>query len=304
MTNASPLRAMRLTEWALLLALSLLWGGSYLFMKIAVGALPTFTIVFGRVSIACLVLGAVLIVSGVGLPKGRAAWRAFLGMGALNNVIPMSLIVFGTHSISAGLASILNAMTPLFTIIVAHFVTQDEKLTAGKVIGIILGIIGVTVLIGPGILADVGTSLTGEIACLFAALSYACANNFGRRFARLGIKPLQIAFGQVTASTLILFPITAIIDAPWTLPVPPMVPLLSVIALGLFCTALAYVIFFRILNRSGALAIALVTLMIPPSAVALGAVVLGETISAQNLAGMGLIGLGLIAVNRRKTASR
>jgi len=300
MTNPTTLRAMRLTEWALLLALSLLWGGSYLFMKIAVSALPTFTIVFGRVSIACLVLGTVLIVSGVGLPKGRAAWLAFLGMGALNNVIPMSLIVFGTHSISAGLASILNAMTPLFTIIVAHFVTQDEKLTPGKIVGILLGIIGVIVLIGPGILADIGTSLFGEIACLFAALSYACANNFGRRFARLGIKPLQIAFGQVTASTIILLPVTAYVDVPWSLPMPPMVPLLSVIALGLFCTALAYVIFFRILNRSGALAIALVTLRIPPSAVALGAIVLGEAISAQNVVGMALIGFGLIAVNQRK----
>ena len=300
MSNPTALRAMRLTEWALLLALSLLWGGSYLFMKIAVSALPTFTIVFGRVSIACLVLGAVLIVTGVGLPKGRTAWLAFLGMGTLNNVIPMSLIVFGTHSISAGLASILNAMTPLFTIIVAHFVSQDEKLTPGKIVGILLGIIGVIVLIGPGILADIGTSFFGEIACLFAALSYACANNFGRRFARLGIKPLQIAFGQVTASTIILLPVTAYFDVPWSLPMPPMVPLLSVIALGLFCTALAYVIFFRILNRSGALAIALVTLLIPPSAVALGAIVLGEAISAQNVVGMDLIGFGLIAVNQRK----
>jgi len=302
MTAFSPLRAMRLTEWFLLLALSLLWGGSYLFMKIAVGSLPTFTIVFGRVSIACLVLGTVLVVSGTGLPRGRTVWLAFLGMGALNNVIPMSLIVFGTHSISAGLASILNAMTPLFTILVAHCVTHDEKLTPGKVIGVLLGIMGVIVLLGPGILADVGVSLTGEIACLFAALSYACANNFGRRFARLGIKPLQIAFGQVTASTLILFPVTAVMDAPWQLSLPPMAPLLSVIALGLFCTALAYVIFFRILNRSGALAIALVTLMIPPSAVTLGAFVLGEAISTQNLFGMGLIGLGLVAVNRRKAA--
>ena len=297
--SSSPLRAMRLTEWALLLALSLLLGGSYLFMKIAVGSLPTFTIVFGRVSIACLVLGAVLVATGVGLPRGRPAWLAFFGMGTLNNVLPMSLIVFGTHSIGAGLASILNAMTPLFTILVAHVVTNDEKLTPGKIIGIVLGIIGVVVLIGPGFLNAIGGSLIGEIACLFAALSYACANNFGRRFARLGITPLQIAFGQVTASTLILSPITAVIEVPWSLPMPPMPALLSVVALGLFCTALAYVIFFRILNRSGALAIALVTLMIPPSAVALGAVVLGEAISAQNLVGMALIGVGLLAVNRK-----
>ncbi len=297
--SSSPLRAMRLTEWGLLLVLSLLWGASYLFMKLAVVALPTFTIVLGRVSIACLALGAVLVVTGAGLPRGRAAWLAFFGMGVLNNVIPQSLIVFGTHSISAGLASILNATTPLFTILVAHVVTSDEKLTPGKLVGIGLGIIGVVVLIGPGILADIGGSLPGEIACLFAALSYAFANSFGRRFARLGIKPLHIAFGQVTASTVILLPITAITDEPWSLPMPPMSALLSVIALGLFCTALAYVIFFRILNRSGALSIALVTLMIPPSAVALGAGVLGEAISAQNLAGMMLIGVGLLAVNRK-----
>jgi drug/metabolite transporter (DMT)-like permease len=299
-TRSNPLRALEITDWLLLVTLSLLWGGSYLFMTIAVASLPTLTIVFGRVSIACVALGSFLLLSGAGLPRGRQAWLAFFGMGALNNVIPMSLIVFATHSIGAGLASILNAMTPLFTIIVAHFVSDDEKITPNKLFGIGLGVVGVTILIGPDALTTLSGSVIAKFACLGAALSYALSNNFGRRFARLGIKPLSIAFGQVTASSAMLLPFSLMIDRPWTLPVPSTAPLLSVLGLGILCTALAYVIFFRVLNRSGALAVALVTLMIPPSAVVLGMLVLGETASLGSLVGMVLIGCGLVAVNRRK----
>ena len=295
----SPLRSLGITEWMLLVGLSILWGGSYLFMKLAVLTVPLFTIVLGRVSIAALALLIVLTISGTGIPKGRRIWLAFFGMGIFNNVIPMSLIVFSQNSISVGLASILNSITPLFTILVAHMTTNDERLTFRKLVGISFGIMGVVMLMGPELVDNFGVAALGEWACLGAALSYACANTFGRRFVQLGMKPMQTAFGQVVASTVILAPLVIVVDQPWTISDPGFLPVLSILALGLFCTALAYVIYFQILARSGATAIALVTFMIPPSAILMGWLALGEQISSQDFLGMSLIGVGLFSVNRQ-----
>jgi len=295
----SPLRSLGITEWMLLVGLSILWGGSYLFMKLAVLTVPLFTIVLGRVSIAALALLIVLTISGTGIPKGRRIWLAFFGMGIFNNVIPMSLIVFSQNSISVGLASILNSITPLFTILVAHMTTNDERLTFRKLVGISFGIMGVVMLMGPELVDNFGVAVLGEWACLGAALSYACANTFGRRFVQLGTKPMQTAFGQVVASTVILAPLVIVVDQPWTISDPGFLPVLSILALGLFCTALAYVIYFQILARSGATAIALVTFMIPPSAILMGWLALGEQISSQDFLGLSLIGVGLFSVNRQ-----
>jgi drug/metabolite transporter (DMT)-like permease len=295
----SPLRSLGITEWMLLVGLSILWGGSYLFMKLAVLTVPLFTIVLGRVSIAALALLIVLTISGTGIPKGRRIWLAFFGMGIFNNVIPMSLIVFSQNSISVGLASILNSITPLFTILVAHMTTNDERLTFRKLVGISFGFMGVVMLMGPELVHNFGVAALGEWACLGAALSYACANTFGRRFVQLGTKPMQTAFGQVVASTVILGPLVIVVDQPWTISDPGFLPVLSILALGLFCTALAYVIYFQILARSGATAIALVTFMIPPSAILMGWLALGEQISSQDFLGLSLIGVGLFSVNRQ-----
>jgi drug/metabolite transporter (DMT)-like permease len=298
----SPLRSLGITEWMLLVGLSILWGGSYLFMKLAVLTVPLFTIVLGRVSIAALALLIVLTISGTGIPKGRRIWLAFFGMGIFNNVIPMSLIVFSQNSISVGLASILNSITPLFTILVAHMTTNDERLTFRKLVGISFGFMGVVMLMGPELVDNFGVAALGEWACLGAALSYACANTFGRRFVQLGTKPMQTAFGQVVASTVILGPLVIVVDQPWTISDPGFLPVLSILALGLFCTALAYVIYFQILARSGATAIALVTFMIPPSAILMGWLALGEQISSQDFLGMSLIGVGLFSVNRQSNS--
>ena len=295
----SPLRSLGITEWMLLVGLSILWGGSYLFMKLAVLTVPLFTIVLGRVSIAALALLIVLTISGTGIPKGRRIWLAFFGMGIFNNVIPMSLIVFSQNSISVGLASILNSITPLFTILVAHMTTNDERLTFRKLVGISFGIMGVVMLMGPELVDNFEVAALGEWACLGAALSYACANTFGRRFVQLGTKPMQTAFGQVVASTVILAPLVIVVDQPWMISDPGFLPVLSILALGLFCTALAYVIYFQILARSGATAIALVTFMIPPSAILMGWLALGEQISSQDFLGLSLIGVGLFSVNRQ-----
>lgn len=300
MSSSSPLRVIGPAEWAALLALSVIWGGSYLFMKIAVVELPVFIIVFSRVALGAMTLGTILVLTRQNLPRKFEHWRAFLGMGLLNNAVPMSLIVFGTQSISAGLASIINALTPLFTILIASKLTSDETLTPNKIIGVIIGFIGVIILIGPGLIFDHNISVIGELACVGAALSYACSNVFGRRFARMGLKPLEIAFGQTTSASFILLPIACLIDKPWTLSLPSLSVTASVIALGMLCTGVAYLLFFRVLTKSGATAIALVTLMIPPSAIALGSVVLGESLKLQHAMGMLVIAIGLIAVNRKR----
>jgi drug/metabolite transporter (DMT)-like permease len=290
-------------EWGLLITLSVIWGGSYLFMKVAVGSLPVLTIVFARVGLGALVLGVVMALTRTEFPASVMTWRALIGMGVLNNVIPMSLIVYGTSQIDAGLASIINAMTPLFTIVIAHFATRDEPMTLNRLIGVGLGVAGVVVLIGPGLLFNKTMNGWGELACLAATLSYAGSSIYGRRFAAMKLQPVQIAFGQTTSASLILLPFALFIDQPWTRAMPPASAWASLLALGVLCTAFAYLIYFRILNRSGAVAVALVTLLIPPSALILGILVLGERLSTEDAVGMILIGLGLAIVNLRKKST-
>lgn len=294
--QAAP--AMGAREWMLLLTLSVLWGGSFFFFKVLVAELPPFTVVLGRVGFAALALNLLLVARRDPMPRDPRLWAAFGLMGVLNNVIPFTLIVFGETRISSGLASILNATTPIFTVLAAHALTSNEKLNWGKGWGIAFGFLGVAVLIGPGALSDLrGGDLIGEAACLGAALTYAFAGIFGRRFR--GIAPLKVATGQVTASTIILIPIAALVDAPWRLPAPSGNVWLAFAGIALFSTALAYMLYFRILATAGATNLLLVTFLLPVSAMALGVAILGETVTWQALAGMALIGLGLIAIDRR-----
>lgn len=286
-------------EWAMLIALSVLWGGSFFFNQVAVAEWPPFTVVAVRVVLAAAILHVVLRARGLRLPTGRAALLAFLGMGILNNAIPFSLLVWGQTQIASGLASILNATTPLFTVAIATLATSDDKLTPGRAVGIVAGIVGVAVLIGTDVLAALGAEVWAQIACLGAALSYGCASVFGRRFARLGISPMATATGQVTASSLILLPLAFVVDQPWTLPAPSLAAAGSLIAVASVSTALAYLLFFRILATAGATNISLVTFLVPVSAILLGVLILGERLAASDFVGFALIGIGLAAIDGR-----
>jgi drug/metabolite transporter (DMT)-like permease len=301
-TVATKARAMTRAEWAMLLGLSVIWGCSFLFSKIAVAEIPPFTLVFGRVAIASLSLLAALAALRLALPRGRGLWLDFAGMGLLNNVVPFSLIFWGQTQIGAGLSSILNATTPLFTVLVAHVLTADEKLTRARVVGVLLGFAGVAVMLGPELLLALDRAVLAELACLCAAFSYALSSVFGRRFARQGVKPAQAAFGQLTASTLLMVPLVLLVDRPWTVPLPHAQAWASLLALGVLCTAFAYLIFFRILGGAGATNIMLVTFLIPTSAILLGALVLGERLGARDVAGMALVALGLASIDRRGPA--
>jgi drug/metabolite transporter (DMT)-like permease len=299
MTQASIQKTMAASDWALLAVLSIVWGGSFLFVGVAVRELPPLTIVAVRVVTAALALLLVLRLLNVELPRTRQAWAAFLGMSILNNVIPFTLIVWGQSHVASGLASILNATTPLFTVIVAHYLTTDERLTGQRFAGVIVGFVGVAVMIGAAAFTSLDASILAQLAILGAALSYGFSGVFGRRFKTMGIPPLATAAGQVTASSAILLPTALIVDHPWTLPVPSTGTILSLAALGLVSTAFAYLIFFRLLARAGATNVGLVTFLIPVSAILLGVLVLGETLAARHMAGMALIGAGLILIDGR-----
>lgn len=286
------------TEWVLLLTLSVLWGGSFFFYKILVAELPPLTIVLGRVGIAALALNAYLLLRRDPMPLSPRLWLAFGIMGFLNNVVPFTLIAWGEVRIDSGLASILNATTPIFTVIAAQFLTSDERLHWGKGAGIVFGFLGVAVLMGPDALQGLGGyQLPGQLACLLAALVYAFAGIYGRRFK--GVAPLKLATGQVTASTLVLLPLAALVNRPWTLPMPSLHAWEALLGAALLSTALAYRLYFRILAAAGATNLLLVTFLLPVSALLLGTLVLGEAIEARSLAGMALIGAGLAAIDGR-----
>ena len=284
---------MALRVWLWLVSLSVLWGGSFFFAKVALGALGPFTVVFARVALAALALALVV-------PLRRdAPWSAYFAMGLLNNALPFSLIFWGQTEIASGLASILNATTPLFTLIVAHLLTPDEKIDRTKVLALLTGLSGVVVLIGPAALVG-DAALWGQAACLAAALSYAFAGVYGRCFRRMGIAPAKAAARQATASAVLFLPIMLIVDQPWRLSEPPSVVVcLALIGLALLSTALAYVLYFRILEVAGATNLLLVTFLIPVTAILLGAVVLGERFEPRHFAGMALIGVGLALIDGR-----
>jgi drug/metabolite transporter (DMT)-like permease len=287
--------AMGAVEWALLLALSVLWGGSFFFVKLAVAELPPFTVVLGRVGLAALALNLLVRATGHRMPRDRGRWAAFFAMGLLNNLVPFSLIAWSQTQIASGLASILNGATPLFTALLAHWLTDDERLTWSRLAGVLLGLTGVGVMIGLEALSGLGLHVVAELAILLATLSYACAGIFGRRFR--GQPPLVTATGQVTATTLMMLPIVLAVDRPWTLAMPQPSTLAAVAGLALLSTALAYLLFFRILAAAGATNLLLVTLLIPVSALLVGHFVLGEGLALQHILGMGLIALGLAAID-------
>jgi len=295
----SPQQRMSPTEWGLLALLSLLWGGSFFFAKIAVGALPPLTVVLARVGLAAGALWVFLKLRGTPIPTSPRLWLSFAGMGVLNNLVPFALIFWGETVLSSGFASILNATTPVFSLLVAHTLTDDEKLAPNKVVGIVLGFAGVVVLAGNEALEGSRAGLLPTLACLGAALSYGLANVFGRRFRRIGIEPTVSAFGQIASTAAMMVPIAALADAPWRLALPSVGVWAALAGLALLSTALAYINFFRLLATAGATNTSLVTLLIPVSAVLLGTLFLSESLSPGQVGGMGLIAAGLIAIDGR-----
>lgn len=277
--------------WLLLLALSLPWGGSFVFFRILAGSLPALTTAWSRVALATPVLFLLLRWRGGG---GRIPWRDIAVMAVINNVVPFSLLAWGEAHVTAGLAAVLNATTPAFGVLLAAAL-GGEALSRGRVAGCVLAFAGVVVLIGPSVLA--GGDPWGAFACLGAACSYGLSALWGRRLR--AVPPLAAAAGQCLASTVLLLPVMALVDQPWALPMPGLGTWGVIFGLAWVSTALAYVIFFRIVVVSGAQNAILVTFLTPVTGILLGALFLGEGVAPRMIAGLLLIIAGLAAIDGR-----
>lgn len=282
-------------DWTILGTLSAIWGSSFLFYRVLALELPPFTTVLGRVAIGALGLLVICWLRGVTIRVPRAQWGRFVVLGVLNGIAPFTLFAWGEQRVEGGTAAILNAMTPAFTAIVTGLILRTEALTANKLIGVGFGFLGVATLIGPGAL--LGQDLLGELACLTASMCYAFGVPYGRRIT--GVAPPSMAVGQMVASTVVLLPVVIVLDQPWTLSPPSAAGWTSLLGLALLCTSVAYLFFFKLLERVGATNLTLVTLLVPVSAVILGAIFLNEEIHPRALGGMALIALGLAAIDGR-----
>lgn len=287
------------SDWLILLFLALIWGGAFLFIGVAVRHVPPLTYVWLRLTLAAAGMWLYLRVKGQGAGIPREAWASILLLAVLNNALPFVLIGWGEVHIASGLAAILNATTPIWGVVVAHFLTHDERMSTRKLAGVIIGFAGVAVMVGPSILSNIGTDAVAQIACILASLSYALAAVWARRFRKMGISPLGVTTGQLTAGALFMLPLSLIADRPWELPLPPLGAWAAIAALALACTAFAYVLYFRVIETSGATNALLVTLVVPPVAILLGAVFMGETLAPQDFAGLAMIALGLAAIDGR-----
>lgn len=282
--------------WSLLVLLSVLWGASFLFIGVSVKELPPFTIVCARVVLAALVLAPFYWLSRHQVPTTLRGWLPFFVMGMLNNVIPFSLFAAGQTQIASGMASVLNATTPLFTVVVmASF--GDERLVGRRIVGVLVGIAGVVVLRGQGddISADQSFAI---LLCLCATLSYAFSGLWGRRTLRT-VPPLAAATCQLVCSSVVMLALAAFIDRPWTLPFPSLATCLSLFAMAALSTAFGYIVFFNILTRAGATNVMLVTLLIPVTAILLGYLVLGEKLVAREIVGALVIAGALLIIDGR-----
>lgn len=298
MTKPTPINTqMTAFEWLLVAALSVIWGGAFFFGEVALVELPPLTVVLGRVGFAALLLLVIVYMSGNRMPWGWRPWSAFLVMGLLNNFIPFSLIVWGQTHLTSGVASIFNATTPFFAVFIAHFLTSDERMSFNRVAGILIGIAGVAFIVGPAVFQGMSNQLFAQLAIMVAAISYSFAGIYGRRFANY--PPLVTATGQVTASTVLMAPVALFYDQPWTLMPLSWTTWGAIIGIASVCTALAYLIYFRILRTAGATNLMIVTLLIPPSAILLGVLFLGEVLRAQEIIGMAIIGAGLLVLDGR-----
>ena len=284
-------------EWAMLVTLSVLWGGSFFFAEIALESLPPLTIVTLRVGLAAITLWLVVLALKLPIPNSPPIWIAFFTMGLLNNVLPFSLIVWGQSQISSGLAAILNATAPLFGVIVAGILLRDESATPLKITGVVIGFAGVIVMMDLSSIAT--SSLLAQLAILAAALSYACASVYGRRFKATGLNPILVAAGQVSGSTLLLLPIALWVDGNDHYANVPSQVWAAIISLAVFSTAAAYILYFKLLASAGATNILLVTLLVPVSAILLGWLFLEESLQTPHIIGMAMIALGLSSIDGR-----
>jgi drug/metabolite transporter (DMT)-like permease len=280
-------------ELALLLLLATLWGASYTFIKLGVATIPPITLIAARTLIAGLLLVFIMRWRGLTLPRDVATWRRFLFQACLNSVIPWTMLAWGESALDAGLATILNSTSPIFTFFLTLAITQHEALTARKLFGVIAGMAGICLIVGMQALNGLGEQLIAQIVTVLAAICYAGAAIFSRGFKNLD--PMAPAAGSLLSGAAILIPLSLVIDRPWTL-APSASSMLALSALAVFSTALAFVIYFRLIQTLGSVGTTAQAYLRVPIGVALGVVFLGETLSTTAWIGLGCVVIGVAAM--------
>jgi drug/metabolite transporter (DMT)-like permease len=295
--GAAPLR-MGAVEWGLIALQSMFWGSSYFFIALVQAELPALTIAALRTIPASAALLLIVLSLGYRLPATLAEWRLFIAFSAFNTLLPFVLIVWGQSRATGGMAAILNASAPLFGIFLAHLLTQDEKLSWNKLIGILVGMTGVAILVGYDFAVGSGADILARLALLAAPLLYVCANIFARN--KLGhYPPFVVAMMQMVGSVFVAFPLAIAVDQPWALPLPSLGTLGAILGMGLLGSALASLCHFTVLHRAGATNATLVTLIMPLTPILLGGIFLGEHLSPREIAGALVIAAALIIIDGR-----
>jgi drug/metabolite transporter (DMT)-like permease len=290
---------MSTADWGIIMLLSLLWGGAFFMIELGLRGFPPNTLVFLRMALAVPPMLLILKLMGHAMPRDRKSWIQLFFLGAINAALPFILFFWGQTHIDSGLASILNATTPLWGVVTAHFLTRDEKATPARIAGVLLGLAGIIVMVGPDALGGVSGSVLAQIACLAATLLYALAAVYGRTLSQSTMTPLVVATGQVLTAAIIMLPVMLIADRPWILPPAGWDAWAGALGLAIPSTAVAYFFYFRLIDRAGASNAMLVAFIMPVVAVILGVVALGETVEPKELAGAALIALGLLAIDGR-----
>jgi drug/metabolite transporter (DMT)-like permease len=293
MTITNLQRSSHAIELALLALLATLWGASYTFIKLGVATIPPITLIAARTLIAGLLLLVVMRWRGLSLPKDAANWRRFLFQTCLNSVIPFTLIAWAERSIDAGLATILNSTAPVFTLLLTSAITRHEPLTARKLFGVLAGLAGICLIVGVEALGGVGEQLFAQIAILAATVCYAGAAIFSRGFK--GLDPMAPAAGSLICGAAILLPISLVVDRPCTL-APSVSSLLALLGLAVFSTALAFVIYFRLIQTLGSVGTTAQAYLRVPIGVAIGVLFLGETLTSSVWIGLSCVVIGVAAM--------
>lgn len=285
------------TEWSLIVLHSILWGSSFFFGAIAIKELPALTITGFRAIPACLIVLAVCRYLSYRIPMSADFWGRMFVLGMLNNVAPLMLILWAQHQVAGGVAAVFNATTPLFGVVIAHFVTRDERLSWNKIAGLLVGIAGVSVLVGTDVTSGATGDLLAKVALLCAAPCYAMGGIFARMTSKE--QPFVVAAGQLLTALAIALPLALLIDRPWQLPMPSAAAVAAVTAMGVFSSAFAALVYFTVIKRAGATNGLLVTLLLPLTPIALGTLLLGDQLRMREIAGAAMIGLALIVLDGR-----
>jgi drug/metabolite transporter (DMT)-like permease len=292
-------RPMTFMEWTLLLLIAGFWGGSYFFTGVAIKELPVFAIVMARYAVSAPIMIMLIFWLGQRFPWHADIWKAGLFLAAFNQLIPFCLITWGQSHIPGAVASIVNAAGPIVTLVMAHFLTRDDRMNARRGAGVVIGFAGMAIMIGAGALQALNVSIAAQLACVLATFSYSFGAITARKFTKARLTSAELVAAQSFVAGLLLLPVLLIHDRPWELPMPSLSAWLSLLGLGLLSSTIGHLIFFRLLATAGATNMSLVSYFMPVSAILLGVVFLGEVLQPRHIAGMCIIAAGLAIMDGR-----